>query len=354
KAHMETAGMGRARAIVRALATLCLSLAFLAPAVHAQAQAAPLVIDLWPDGALPPPPNEGPERVGSDGSARGAVTNVMHPRLEIYRPARPNGTAVLVLGGGGYFRIQVGTAARPVAQWLSALGVTTAVLYYRLPVDGWKAEAPFQDAQRAMRVLRAHAGELGIDPARVGVIGSSACANLGGIIGARAGTDFYPAVDAADALSSRPDFLGLLYPVISLRAPLDTTRSRRELGTQPDAVAQYSVELHVDDRPPPTFLAHAADDPIADVRHSLWMFDALREHGVPAELHVFETGGHSWGLGKPGTPPAAWPRLFADWMRLHGWLPPAGAPLARQPMATPAAAAPVDPDDDDDAVIEDD
>lgn len=342
---------------IRLLGLLALSLALCAPAARAQVQAAaaPQVIDLWPDGTLPAAPNNGPERVGTDGSARGAVTNVMHPRLEVYRPARPNGTAVVVLGGGGYFRIQVGTAARPVAQWLSALGVTTAVLYYRLPVDGWKAEAPFQDGQRAIRVLRAHADELGIDPARVGMIGSSAGANLGGIIGTRADTDFYPAVDAADALPSRPDFLGLLYPVISLRAPLDTTRSRRELGTQPDAVEQYSVELHVDDRTPPTFLAHAADDPIADVRHSLWMFDALREHGVPAELHVFESGGHSWGLGKPGTPPAAWPRLFADWMRLHGWLPPAGAPLARQATA-PAAAmpVPVDPDADDDDMIEDD
>jgi len=341
-ARMTTTPAAGARTITRTLAALCLSFALLVPTARAQVPAVPQVIDLWPEGALPAPPNNGPERVGSDGSARGAVTNVSRPRIEVYRPARPNGTAVLVLGGGGYFRIQVGTAARPVAQWLSALGVTTAVLYYRMPVDGWKAEAPFQDAQRAMRVLRAHAGELGIDPARIGVIGSSAGANLGGIIATRADFAFYPPVDDVDAQPSRPDFLGMLYPVVSLRAPLDTTRSRRELGTQPDAVEAYSVELHVDGRTPPTFLAHAADDPIADVRHSLLMFDALREHEVPAELHVFETGGHSWGLGKPGTAPSAWPRLFADWMRGHGWLPAPGTAVAANSPAEADADAAID------------
>lgn len=314
-----------------------------AAALSVQAQAPttePVVIDLWPEGVLPSAPNRGPERVGADGSARGAVSNVNRPRIEIHRAANPNGSAVLVLGGGGYFRIQVGTAARPIAQWLSAIGVTSAVLYYRLPGDGWAAEAPFQDAQRAMRVLRSRAQEFGIDPAQIGIIGLSAGGNLGGIVATRSDQDFYTAVDAADALPSRPDFLGMIYPVVSLAPPLDTTRSRRELATQAGSVEAYSVERHVDADTPPTFLAHAADDAIADVGHSLLMFQALHAQSVPAELHVFDSGGHSWGLGRPGTQVAAWPRLFATWARQHGF-------LGGTPERAAAAAAESDEIDDD-------
>ncbi|MBS7458094.1 alpha/beta hydrolase [Coralloluteibacterium stylophorae] len=309
---------------LRALA--CALVCAAAPIAQAQQAApAPLVVDLWPEGHLANAPNDAPEQVGSDGSARGAVRNVMHPRLEIHRAAQPNGSAMLVLGGGGYFRIQIGSAARPTAQWLAAIGVTSAVLYYRLPADGWPASAPFADAQRAMRILRAHAGEWGIDPERIGAVGFSAGANLAGILGTRADEDFYAPLDATDRLPARPALVGMIYPVVSLRAPLDGTRTRRELDTQADAVEAYSVELHVDDATPPTFLAHAADDPIADVGHSLTMFDALRGHGVPAALHVFAHGGHSWGLGTPGSEPADWPRLFANWARGLGVFDPARA-----------------------------
>jgi acetyl esterase/lipase len=315
----------------------------------AQAQTGPQTVPLWPAGHLPTNVT-GPEQVGNEGSALGAVTRIAEPRMEIYRPAQPNGTAVLILGGGGYFRIQVGTAAAPMAQWLASIGTTAAVLYYRLPGDGWPAVAPFQDGQRAMRLLRSQADALGIDPQQIGVMGSSAGANLGGILATRFDHDFYPAVDAADRASARPDFLAMLYPVVSLQAPLDTTRSRRELGTQSDAVAAYSVESHVRADMPPVFLVHAADDPIADVGHSLTMFNATRAQGVPAEMHIFERGGHSWGLGRPGALVAQWPRLFATWARSHGFMQ--GAPVSLQPLLgnkAPAPATDVPDDDIDDA-----
>ena len=313
----------------------------------AHAQAGTQTLHLWPDGHLPQIVS-GPELVGNEGSSMGAVTRVSQPRLEIHRPANPNGTAVLILGGGGYFRIQVGTAARPMAQWLASIGVTTAVLYYRMPVDGWPASAPFADGQRAMRLLRAHADALGIDPTKIGVMGSSAGANLAGILSTRFDHDFYPALDASDRLPSRPDFLAMLYPVVTLKPPYDTTRSRRELATQPDAVEAYSVEGHVRSDMPPVFLAHAADDRIADVQHSLLMFQAARAQNVPAELHVFDRGGHSWGLGKPGTQVAQWPRLFVTWARAHGFM--AAPPVSLQPLTgqtTPLAPPPVDGDDAD-------
>ncbi|VXC14542.1 Esterase [Luteimonas sp. 9C] len=316
----------------------------------ANAQADVQTLPLWPEGHLPQTVS-GPELVGNEGSSMGAVTRVSQPRLEIHRPANPNGTAVLILGGGGYFRIQVGTAARPMAQWLTSIGVTTAVLYYRLPVDGWPASAPFADGQRAMRLLRANAASLGIDPAKIGVMGASAGANLAGILSTRFDHDFYPALDASDRLSSRPDFLAMLYPVVTLKPPDDTTRSRRELATQSDAVEAYSVEGHVRSDMPPVFLAHAADDRIADVQHSLLMFQAARAQNVPAELHVFDRGGHSWGLGKPGTQVAQWPRLFTTWARAHGFM--AAPPVSLQPL-TGQAAPPPPPAEDADADLEED
>lgn len=317
----------------------------------AHAQAGTQTLALWPEGHLPQIVS-GPEQIGNEGSSMGAVTRVSQPRLEIHRPANPNGTAVLILGGGGYFRIQVGTAARPMAQWLASIGVTTAVLYYRMPVDGWPASAPFADGQRAMRLLRANATALGIDPSKIGVMGASAGANLAGILSTRFDHDFYPALDASDRLPSRPDFLAMLYPVVTLKPPYDTTRSRRELATQPDAVEAYSVENHVRSDMPPVFLAHAADDRIADVNHSLLMFQAARAQNVPAELHVFDRGGHSWGLGRPGTQVAQWPRLFVTWARANGFM--AAPPVSLQPLTGQTAPLTPPPVDSDDADFEED
>ncbi|WDS34949.1 alpha/beta hydrolase [Pseudoxanthomonas sp.] len=303
-------------------------------------------IDLWPAGSLPKA-TSGPEKVGSNGSANGAVSNVSNPRIEIYRAAKPNGSAALIVGGGGYFRIQIGTAARPMAQWLASIGVTSAVLYYRLPADGWKAEAPFQDGQRAMRLMRSHAAEWGVDPDKIGIIGSSAGANLSGITATRWDHDFYPRIDAVDTLSSRPDFLGMLYPVVSMKPPLDKTRSARELSTQPDYQSAYSVEDHVRADMPPMFIAQAVDDPIVDVGHSLLLYQTALKTKVPVELHEFETGGHSWGMGVPGTAPAQWPRLFATWARRHGFLggtAPAGASGAADDQGKQAPAVSGDGD----------
>ena len=276
----------------------------------------PVSVDLWPGSPPGGGGGKGEERATEDG----AVSHVNRPRIEIYRPAHPNGTAIILIGGGGYARIGVGHEVMPTAQWLASIGVTPVVLYYRLPADHWPAAAPFQDGQRAVRVLRAHAGELGIDPKRIGVVGFSAGGNLAGITETRFDDTLYPSVDAADRLSARPDFAGLIYPVISLEPPYDTTRSSRELSTQPDAVQAYSVELHVSHDTPPTFLAQAVDDPIANIGNSLVMFDALHKNDVDVELHVFDKGGHGWGVGKPGTATTQWPDLFASWAHRAGYL----------------------------------
>lgn len=325
------------------VATVALACAGQAVAQSAPDAGKPLSIDLWP--GTPPGGGgpSGPERIGRTGTGVGAVSNVSRPRIEVYRPANPNGAAVILLGGGGYFRIGIGHEVMPTAKWLAALGVTPVVLYYRLPADRWPAVAPFQDAQRAIRIVRARAQELGIDPKRIGVLGFSAGGNLAGIAETRSTNAFYPRVDATDDVSARPDFAGLIYPVVSLQPPFNTTRSSRELATQNDSVQAYSVELHVSHDTPPTFLAQAADDPIADIGNSLVMFDALKKNGVDVEMHVFDKGGHGWGLGDPGTAVAAWPRLFAAWARRNGFFSAVDdTPFARMPSK---AAAPASNDD---------
>lgn len=295
-----------------------IALFFAAPAIARETVKAEIV-KLWPGAPPGSGRPQGPEKIGSNGSAEGAVSNITEPRMEIYRPAKPNGAAALVIGGGGYFRIQIGSAARPVARYLLARGVTVAVLYYRLPGDGWNADAPFQDGQRAMRLLRADAKRLGIDPKRIGAIGSSAGGHLAGILATRGSHDFYPRIDAIDTQPTTPDYAALIYPVVSMRPPIDTTRTKRELEVLPGFREAYSIEEHVTATTPPIFLAHAADDPIANVDHSLRMFAAMRTAKHPVELHVFATGGHSWGLGKPGTAVAEWPRLMTNWAAASGW-----------------------------------
>ena len=241
----------------------------------------------------------------------------------MHRPARPNGTAILLVSGGGYAHIEAGKESGPAASWLQAQGITAFELVYRLPQEGGGVAAPFQDGQRAMRVIRARAAEWQIDPARIGILGFSAGAHLAGMTAVQPDAGLYAPVDAIDGVSARPDFAVLLYPVLTMQRPFDTTHAKKQLlGAHPTQAARdaLSVELHVDARTPPMFIAQALDDPIAPPENSLLMAAALRRAGVPVELHQFRHGGHGWGLGKPGSEPAAWPQLLLAWLRSHGWM----------------------------------
>ncbi len=295
-------------------------LAAASPAFAQDGLGKPETYRVWPGEAPGFGKPSGPEKIGNEGGQTGSWSNISEPRYEVYRPKHPNGAAALLLGGGGYFRIQIGSA-KDVAARLAAVGITPVILYYRLPGDGWNADAPFQDAQRTLRLLRAGAARWGLDPARIGVVGMSAGGHLAGMMATRGGHDFYPPADEADRLSAVPAFAGMIYPVVSMRPPIDTTQTRKKLSVLPDYRDAYSVEAQVGPDTPPVFLAHATDDPIANVEHSLRMFAAMRAAGRPVELHVFEKGGHSWGAGKPGTPVSQWPDLFLTWLRLHKVLP---------------------------------
>jgi acetyl esterase/lipase len=175
-----------------------------------------------------------------------------------------------------------------------------------------------------MRLIRWKAEEYGLDPDRVGVLGFSAGGHLMGVTATDAEQDLYDDLDDADGLSARPSFAGLIYPIITMRAPYDRTMSSRRVlvgDDPPDARRRaYSVEVQVNARTPPVFMVQASDDRIAVTDHPLLMYAALRAAKVPVEMHLFERGGHGFGLGVPGSPAAAWPALFMAWMRGHGLL----------------------------------
>ncbi len=273
----------------------------------------PGALRLWP-GA---PPGGGAAAAQQE-SGKGSITQVAQPYLVAHLPAQPNGMAMLVISGGGYAHIEAGRESAPAASWLQAQGIAAFELVYRLPREGGGTQAPFQDAQRAMRLIRSRAVEWQLDPARIGVLGFSAGAHLAGITVARPDAPLAPAIDAVDAVSARPDFAVLLYPVLTMQAPFDTTHAKKILlGAAPGQGARdaLSVELLVDGRTPPVFLAQSLDDSVAPVDNSLLMFAALRRAHVPVALHVFQHGGHGWGVGKAGSEPAAWPQLLLAWLR---------------------------------------
>jgi acetyl esterase/lipase len=279
-------------------------------------------IELWPGGA---PGGEDVtvreeiiERL-PDGPLRDRFAqHVTRPLLTLFPPkAAYNGITLLIVPGGGYVRVVIDKEGVEAAEWFTARGFAAAVLRYRLPADGWTngADAPVHDAMRATRLLRAHPIK---DAAshRIGVIGFSA----GGHLSARLVTEpglTYARRDAADDLPARPDFAVLMYPVIATTGPQAHAGSAQQLlgaGVNATALERYSPHLNVSGQTPPTMLVHAADDTSVPVENSLLMYDALRKARVRSELHVFDSGGHGFGLRSvAGKDVEAWPTLVQNW-----------------------------------------
>ena len=246
------------------------------------------------------------------------------PILTVLRPARPNGASLLLIPGGGYKWAVVDKEGLDCARVFAAAGVTCFVLRYRLPGDGWAAgpDAPLQDAQRALRLVRAQAAAHGLDPVRVAVLGASAGGHLAGMLTAREDATYAP-VDEADGLSHRADLSILLYPVATMSDPHVHAGSRLELlGPTPtaEAMERYSLERMDWTGRPPTFLLHAIDDEAVPVENSLQLLTTLRAAGVSTEAHLFEEGGHGFGIRLiEGKPAATWPLLVMAWATRHGW-----------------------------------
>ncbi len=280
------------------------------------------VVELWsndpPGGEHVTVKEEIVERL-PDGPLRDRFAqHVTTPTLTLFKPKIAyNGVTLLIVPGGGYLRVVIDKEGVEAAEWFTARGFAAAVLRYRLPADGWTngADAPIHDGMRATRLLRARPV---VDTAshRIGVVGFSA----GGHLSARLITEpglAYARRDAADDLSARPDFAVLMYPVIATTGPQAHTGSAQQLltaGVTAANLERYSPHLNVGPQTPPTMLVHAADDTTVPVENSLLMYDALRKARVRSELHLFDSGGHGFGLRSvAGKCVAVWPTLVQDW-----------------------------------------
>jgi acetyl esterase/lipase len=292
-------------------------------------------IELWPDV---PPGSDGislvqtiEERSPDVSQFRDrAVTGIGCPTLTVYAPMRPNGTSVVLAPGGGYIRVVLDKEGIEIAEWLNGFGITVFLLFYRLPGEGHadQSKVPLQDAQRALRTVRANAATWGLAPDRVGAMGCSAGGHVISSLATLFDREVYAPVDLMDAVSARPDFVSLLYPVVTMDPRWAHKGSRQKLLAYASEEAQdpalevaWSAEKQVGADTPMCFITHAADDASVPVENSLDFHRALLAHKVSAALHVFESGGHGHGIRlAKGKPVEAWTGLFEGWLRQHGWI----------------------------------
>ena len=249
-----------------------------------------------------------------------AYVKILRPTITPFPAARPNGASILLMPGGAYERVTWDKEGADIARILNDRGVTAFVLKYRLPAEGHanRQWVPLQDAQRALRMIRANAAEWGLDPKRIGAFGASAGGNLAATLGTKYDYPAYPARDGIDRESARPDFLALIYPVITLEPALTHAGSSDNLlgkTVTSEMLREMSADENVTADTPPAFLVHANDDTSVPPENSIRMYRALHKAGVPAELVIFNRGGHGFGIaGVQGMPAEKWPALLLDWM----------------------------------------
>ncbi len=272
-------------------------------------------LHLWPNGAPDATANPAPQVNTTTpqqpliaGQPLVRLGNVSDPTLTLYAPKASNtGAAVVVFPGGGYQILAIDLEGTEVCDWLNSIGVNCILLKYRVPNSGPypKSPAALEDAQRAVGMVREHANEWHIDPNRIGVLGFSAGGHLAAALSTHFDKRIYPAVDAADQLSCRPDFAIIIYPGYLALS---------EKNFEPNTAIQVTAQT------PPTFLVQAEDDPV-HVENSIVYFMALKHAGVPAEMHIYTQGGHGYGLRPTALPITHWPRLAETWLQTIHVLP---------------------------------
>lgn len=274
----------------------------------AASAAEPTVVKLWPGKAPGESKDIGPEKEipkKNDNDVK-RLTNVSVPTITVYKPAKPNGAAMIVCPGGAYSILAIEHEGTQTCEWLNTLGVTAILLKYRVPKREMQMPenlAAIQDAQRAVSLVRANAKEWGLDPKRIGVLGFSAGGNLAAWASLTK-KRYYEPVDSADEQPLKVDFAALIYPAYLT-----------------DAKGELKPEYPVGKDSPPMFFAHANDDPVTPLASAM-MYVALKKNNVPAELHIFASGGHGYGMRKGDKPVAAWPARCADWLKERGYLAP--------------------------------
>lgn len=272
----------------------------------------PLILRLWPQGAPEKPGVAiGPEKRMEPKNPADVlrVTDVSDPTITVFRPEKPNGTAVVVCPGGGYKILAIEHEGTQVCEWLNTLGVTAVLLKYRVPVrDATPGFEPLQDAQRAMGMVRQHASEWGIHPRRIGILGFSAGGHLAVMAALHPNERTYPMDPGLDAGDATPDFVIPVYPAY-LVAPENAFQLLPTVTVTPSA--------------PPACLVHAHDDKGATSSSaSVLLYLEYKKLGIPAEVHVYHSGGHGFGMRKGSKPVAEWPQRVGEWLGAMGYLSP--------------------------------
>jgi acetyl esterase/lipase len=278
-------------------------------------------LPLWPDGI--PNSREIVSTEKWDTTDVIHVTNIQIPDITIYLPSKKNATgqAVVICPGGGYWALAYSLEGIDIAKWLNSKGIAGIILKYRLPTSEGQIipyESPLMDAKRALRLVRYHASEWNIDPERVGIMGFSAGGHLASTLGTHFDYGETYATDVVERISCRPDFMVLVYPVITMTKPFMHKGSRNALiGENPEKVLaeKYSNELQVTEETPPTFIVHAGDDKAVPVENSLVFYKALVDDDVPAEMHIYPNGGHGFSLAINKGYLAGWTDACITWIR---------------------------------------
>jgi acetyl esterase/lipase len=271
-------------------------------------------LKVWPDGA----PNDNGMREPEEKYDGVRVRNVSEAEMYVYLPEKEKntGAAVVICPGGGYWIEAMDHEGYQMAEWLKTKGIAGIVLKYRLPYG--HHEIPSGDARQAMRIVRMNAKEWGIDPNKIGIAGSSAGGHLASTVGTVFDKGNKESKNPLEQMSCRPDFMLLLYPVISFREEVGHMGSRKNLigeGNDWKLAKQYSNELNVTAETPPTFLILADDDKTVIPQNSVDFYLALKKHNIPAEIHIFQEGGHGFGMTKKNLPVDQWPELFYNWLK---------------------------------------
>jgi acetyl esterase/lipase len=282
-------------------------------------------VKVWPNGAPGAKQDAGYREETIMDNGRPRVSKVTDPVLLVYLPApeKATGTAVVICPGGGYGRLAIDHEGYDIAAWFTEVGIAGIILKYRLPSDAImedKSIGPLQDAQEAIRIVRRRAAEWKLDPRKIGIMGFSAGGHLAATASTRHSDPVYP---PADSTSARPDFSILMYPVISFQQDVTHRGSRTALVGREPSQAQvdgFSNELQVNGQTPPAFLVHSTDDTAVPVANSLLYYQALVENGIPAEIHVYQKGGHGYGLARNGGTESGWPDTCRSWLKALGLL----------------------------------
>lgn len=284
-----------------------------------------MVVKLWNQGAPDAKADSSYKETTTMDHNRPRISKVTDPEILVYLPDKllANGTAVVICPGGAYARLAIDHEGWDVAKWFNSLGIAGIVLKYRLPSDAIMEEktiGPLQDVQEAIRIVRRNAKEWNIKPNQIGVMGFSAGGHLAGTASTMYNEKVY---SPTDTVSARPDFSILIYGVLSMQSITHSVSKKNLLGENPskELIDKFSNELHVNPKTPPAFLVHAQDDKSVPVENSIRYYQALVRNNIPGELHIYEKGGHGFGMALDHkTSESSWTEACVRWLKNRGLL----------------------------------